>query len=227
MIGEATREHRWRQMRELMDSEGVDALAFTSAAFFQFATNFSTDVRPWERPIICVVARDDSAFVLLNELSLHHWRFRSKAGQLWVSDAAFYAEHPGAALPLVTEWLALLASKLAAVGLSSSRVGFDAPAPSRLKEHLPHLQARDLSSECRRLRLVKHAEELAVVRAAAAIADWTQNRYRENIRPGRLLQELDSSMAALAYAEAAERFPGEELQMSCFTLSGPASAAPH
>lgn len=34
-------------------------------------------------------------------------------------------------------------------------------------------------------------------------------------------------MAALAYSEAARRLPGEELQMSCYTLSGPASAAPH
>ena len=65
------------------------------------------------------------------------------------------------------------------------------------------------------------------MREAASLADWTQAQYRENIRPGRLVQELDAAMAALAYAEAARRFPGEELQMSCFTLSGPASAAPH
>jgi len=34
-------------------------------------------------------------------------------------------------------------------------------------------------------------------------------------------------MAALAFEEAARRFPCEELQLSCNTLSGPASAAPH
>ena len=28
----------------------VDALVFTTADFFQFATNFHTDVQPWERP---------------------------------------------------------------------------------------------------------------------------------------------------------------------------------
>src|ERR1700687_983826 len=57
MLGEGTRGHRWRLMRELMDRENVDALAFTTGAFFQFATNFSTDVRPWERPVVCGVPR--------------------------------------------------------------------------------------------------------------------------------------------------------------------------
>jgi len=34
-------------------------------------------------------------------------------------------------------------------------------------------------------------------------------------------------MAALIYKEAAKRFPGVDMQLSCWTLSGPASAAPH
>jgi len=228
-LGSGTRNHRLSQMHRLMDQEGVDAIAFTTAAYFQYATNFSTDVRPWERPIICVVPRNGSAFVLLNELSMHHWRFRSEAQRLWATDVSFYAEHPRQSgdLPLIHQWLELLAGKLEEAGLAHSRLGFDGPSPGRLNERLPRLQCLDLSAQCRALRFVKHEEELAVMREAAALADWTQERYRENIRPGRLVQELDASMAALAYTEAARRFPGEELQMSCFTLTGPASAAPH
>src|ERR1700735_1211254 len=96
-LGPATRDHRLRLMRDLMDRERVDALAFTTAAFFQFATNFSTDVRPWERPIVCLIPRNGQPFVLLNELSKHHWRFRCESQKLWVGDASFYAEHPTAA----------------------------------------------------------------------------------------------------------------------------------
>jgi hypothetical protein len=36
-LGSATRNHRFGLMREMMDLEGYDALAFTQADFFQFA----------------------------------------------------------------------------------------------------------------------------------------------------------------------------------------------
>ena len=112
-LGTATQRHRLHLMRQLMDQEDVDALAFTTAAYFQFATNFSTDVRPWERPVVCVVPGNGTPFVILNELSLHHWRFGTEAASLWVSDAAFYTEHLGVrepGLPLITQWTALLAT---------------------------------------------------------------------------------------------------------------------
>ena len=50
-LGASTRDYRNKLMLELMDRAGLDALAFTSADFFQFATNFSTDVQVWERPM--------------------------------------------------------------------------------------------------------------------------------------------------------------------------------
>jgi Xaa-Pro aminopeptidase len=230
ILGVGTNRHRLALMWDLMDREGVDALGFTTAPYFQFATNFSTDVRPWERPIVCVIPRSGEPFAVLNQLSLHHWRFRSEAHQLWVRDAFFYAEHPidgSGDLPLIAQWPDVLADQLHKAGLGRSRIGFEGSIPTRLSELLPRMSTRDLTSKCRALRFVKHAEEIAVMREAAALADWTQEMYRQNIRPGRLVQELDATMAALAYSEAARRFPGEDLQMSCYTLSGPASAAPH
>jgi Xaa-Pro aminopeptidase len=229
MLGNPTRDHRRRMMHELMDQEGVDAIAFTTGAFFQFATNFSTDVRPWERPIVCVVPRNGAPFAILNELSMHHWRFRSEASALWVTDVTFYAEHPGhgGRLPLLGEWSEVFAEKTRSAGLAKARIGLDGSLPSEVSGLLPDLTTRDLGKSCRTLRLVKSEEEIVVMRQAAALADWTQARYQENIRPGRLLQELDAAMSALAYTEAARRFPGEDLQMSCLTLAGPASAAPH
>src|SRR3954453_2908369 len=105
-LGNAVRDHRLTMMRALMDREGYDALAFTSADFFQFATNFSTDVQTWERPILCVVPREGGPFAVLCELSTNHWRFGIEAGKLWVTDTEFYAEHSRLAnrIPLVTQW---------------------------------------------------------------------------------------------------------------------------
>jgi Xaa-Pro aminopeptidase len=74
---------------------------------------------------------------------------------------------------------------------------------------------------------VKHDEELAVMREAAALADWAQERYRENIRPGRLVADLDMSVAALMAQEASRRMPGTALAIYAWTLSGPVSASSH
>lgn len=231
-LGTAVRDYRFTLMRDMMDREGYDALAFTQGDFFQFVTNFATDVQVWERPIVCIVPRNGEPFAILNELSTNHWRFTREAQHLWVSDAEFYAEHPrvGARLPVLSQWADMLADKLKAAGLGRARIGADAVTGPLAKAAglLPHLKLEAATAECRRLRWVKHADEIALMREIAALTDWLQDRYRENIRPGRLVQELDMSMAALMAEESARRFPGEALEiLRCWTLSGPASCAPH
>ncbi|WP_342364295.1 Xaa-Pro peptidase family protein [Terrarubrum flagellatum] len=231
-LGSAVRDYRFGLMRELMDREAFDAIAFTQADFFQFATNFQTDVLPWERPIVCVVPRNGEPFAILNELSTNHWRFTREGQRLWVTDASFYAEHPrvGARLPLASQWVDLVAEKLKQRGLHKARIAVDAGGGpfAKLTTALPHLKIETATADCRALRWVKHEDEIALMRGIAGLSDWVQDRYRENIRPGRLVQELDMSMAALMAEESARRFPGEHLEiMRCWTLSGPASCAPH
>ncbi|WNJ91198.1 Xaa-Pro peptidase family protein [Bosea sp. 685] len=231
-LGSAVRDYRFTLMRDLMDREGYDALAFTQGDFFEFATNFHTDVQPWERPILCVLPRNGEPFALLNELSTNHWRFSTEAQHLWVSDVSFYAEHPRLSqrVPLATQWVEVVADKLKSAGLHRSRIGVDAGGGplARVPGLLPHLRLETATGEFRKLRFVKHEDEIALMREIAALSDWVQERYRENIRPGRLVQELDMSMAALMAEESARRFPGENLEiLRCWTLSGPASCAPH
>jgi Xaa-Pro aminopeptidase len=231
-LGSATRQHRLDLMHRLMDREGLDALAFTSADFFQFATNFATDVQTWERPIVCVVPRDGEPFVVLCELSTNHWRYAAEDQRLWVSDASFYAEHPrtSSRIPLASQWSELVAEKLRGAGLAASRIGAEAAGGplGRAVGLLPKAKLEPLLAEFRALRWVKCAEELALMRAIAGLSDWVQERYREAIRPGRMVMEMDMAMAALMAEEGGRRFPGEHLEiMRCWTLSGPASAAPH
>ncbi|WP_424813506.1 M24 family metallopeptidase [Roseococcus sp. YIM B11640] len=231
-LSTAVRDHRHAMMRELMDREGYDALAFTGADFFQFATNFATDVQPWERPIVCIVPRNGEPFVILCELSTNHWRFGIEAQKLWVTDVEFYAEHPRLSnrVPLVTEWPQLVADRLRRAGLAKARIGADAAGGmlARATALLPGVKLEGATAGCRALRWVKHPEELQLLREIAALTDWVQDQYRENIRPGRLVQELDMSMAAKLAEESAVRFPGQHLEiMRCWTLSGPASCAPH
>ena len=231
-LGNATRQHRLYLMRRLMDREGLDALAFTSADFFQFATNFATDVQTWERPVVCVVPREGEPFVVLCELSTNHWRYAARDQRLWVSDAGFYAEHPrtGARLPLAAQWPELVAEKLRGAGLAAARIGAEAAGGplGKAVALLPKARLEPVLAGMRALRWVKCAEELALMREIAALSDWVQDRYREAIRPGRMVMEMDMAMAALMAEEGGRRFPGEHLEiMRCWTLSGPASAAPH
>lgn len=232
LLTKAVWDSRYRKMTALMDTLHVDALIFTSSDFFQFATNFHTDVLPWERPIFAVVPRNGTPFLVMNELSTNHMRFSQEKGKVWITDISYYAEHPKLSqrLPLLGQVPELLAERLAGAGLARSRIAVEGgsamlAAAARL---LPELTLRPATAECRSLRWQKHPEELAVMAAIGSLSDWVQDRYRENIRPGRLVQELDFAMASLFVQEAAERFPGEHFEViRCWTLSGPASASPH
>jgi len=231
-ITTAVRDYRMTMMRQLMDRCRLDALVFTTPDFFQFATNFQLDVWPWERPVFAVVPRDGEPFAVMNELSTNHMRFATERETVWLRDVSYYAEHPRVAqrLALAPQLPELLAARLAARGLGASRIGVDVAHPllGAAQRYLPELVLRPALAEMRAMRWVKHAEELQVMRALGALTDWVQDRYRENIRPGRLTQELDHAMSALMVEEAARRFPGEDFDiLKCWTLAGPASASPH
>jgi Xaa-Pro aminopeptidase len=231
-LTQTTWKYRRDKMQRLMDTLQLDALVFTSADFFQFATNFHTDVQPWERPIFAVFPRNGDPFLVMNELSTNHVRFSIEKAKLWVTDISFYAEHPQVSnrLPLITQIHELLAERLRAAGLARARIGVEGTSAilAAVNRILPELQLRPCTPEMRSLRWQKNDEEIQVMQAAAGLADWLQDRYRENIRPGRLVQELDFAMASLFVQEAAERFPGEHFEViRTWTLSGPASASPH
>ncbi|HET6241330.1 MAG TPA: aminopeptidase P family N-terminal domain-containing protein, partial [Arthrobacter sp.] len=112
-LTQTTCDYRHKKMAALMDTLQVDALIFTSADFFQFATNFPTDVQPWERPILAVVPRDGAPFLIMNELSTNHVRFSIEHGKLWITDISFYAEHPKVSnrLPLIGQLHELVAER--------------------------------------------------------------------------------------------------------------------
>lgn len=231
-LTKAVHDYRLAAMHRLMDRLRVDALVLGSPDFFQYATNFQLDVWPWERPVFVVVPRNGETFAVMNELSTNHMRFATEKGTVWLSDVTYYAEHPRVAnrLALPSQLPEVVAALLATKGLGMSRIAVDVQHPilTGAQRYLPEMTLRPAMAEMRSLRWVKHAEELQIMRDLAALTDWVQDRYRENIRPGRLVQELDHAMAALMVEEAARRFAGEDFEiMKCWTLTGPASASPH
>lgn len=229
-LSKAVFESRMEAMQAMMRREELEALAFTSGDFFQYASNYHLDVQTWERPVALFITRKGDLFALMNELSTHHLMMARERGSIWFEDVTLYDEHlegPNAER-LVINWQGVLGDLLKARGLTAGKIGTESPALfSGLKKSLPDLSFLGLRDELRRLRWVKHPEELDLMRAAADLSDWGQERYRENIRPGRHLQELDYAMMALMFEEGAKRFAGEHLELRGYTLSGPSSASPH
>ena len=226
-----TFDYRRRLMGKMMEADALDALAFLGSDFFQWATNFHVDVQTWERPIAIIVPREGEAFAIMNELSTNHLRLALERGTMWVGEVTIYSEHPrlGHRLPLRSQWAEAVIDLLRQHGLGAGRIGVEsAGGPlARPAALLPDLKLVPCLPQLRELRFVKCGEELQVHRDAGALSDWGQARYLENIWPGRRLQELDFTLAAMICEEAARRFPGENAEIRCMTLSGPASASPH
>ena len=230
-LSPAVQSYRTDLMRAFMETHELDALAFLTPDWFFYATNFILDVAPWERPVIAVVPRTGDPFMVLNELSTNHLGFSRERGSLWVDDVTLYSEHPRLTnrLHLTPQVPELFAERLRGAGLGRGRIGVDAGTePLRLAaQRLGTVTIVPLERELRELRLVKHAEELELIRRAGSLSDWGQERYREGIRPGRVVQEMDFAIAAEMAGEAARRHAGEQVEIRTSTLSGPASASPH
>jgi Xaa-Pro aminopeptidase len=217
-------------MRELMDREGVQSLWFCVPDHIFYASNFELDVLTWERPVIFVVPRDGEPFAVLHELSRNHVAFARERGTLWVEDVTFYSELPDKpGVPFMGELPSLVSRVLADHGLASGRVGVDTTSDLHvdLRERLPDVTQVPVGRALRALRYVLTAEELELARLAAGLTDWGQARYREEIRVGRMVEELDWSVGAQIMEEAGNRFPGEAVRLRLLALSGAESAAPH
>lgn len=231
-LSNAVRDHRRAALNRVMDEQRLDALVLANPDWFEFAANHAIAVQGWERPYALVITRGGKSAALLHDLSAAKVRIAQQRGRLWVDELVFYSEVPQVAggRPLLSKWSETFADLLTQLGLSRGRLGADSMSGSlsKLAALLPALTLAPAGMRLREARWVKHAGEIAVMREGARISDWAIACYREEIRPGRLTQEMDYAIAAKTCAEAATRFPGEDFQILRFmTLSGASAAAAH
>ncbi|MBI3512678.1 MAG: aminopeptidase P family protein [Proteobacteria bacterium] len=208
----------------------LDALLLASADFFEFATNHGVTVQAWERPFALVLTRAGAAVAVMPEISANKLAAERQRGALWLDRTVHYVERPLAGRASTEDFPAALADLLRELGLTRARIGIDGAAGpvARALALRPEATTVAVVADLRTVRLVKHAEEIAAFRQAAALADWALARYRAELRPGRLTQEVDHLIAAATMVEAAARVPDEDFQILKFmTLSGPAGASPH
>lgn len=224
-------EDRHRSIRRFCEREGYEAFIVLTGDNFYYLTGFFLDVAPWERPVACVIPRRGKPFLVMNELSTNHVRMASERGSLGVEDVRFWKEHPSSTHRTYTrpQWNDLLAAVLKERGIYGGTLACDSgyASLSRLHESLPRL---DLAVEAQLLiemRTVKNEWELDLVRRGAELSDFGQQVFREMVKPGRLITEVDASTLREMVVRGAEMFPGARLECRVFSLTGPDSASPH
>jgi Xaa-Pro aminopeptidase len=226
----AVKERRRRQFDDLMARHDLAAVVISSSEFFQFYSNLAISTFYWERPFALVVPRQGTAFALVNAVAENGVRLQLKKGIPWVEDFSFYSEVPQvrAGAPLTGEFAKALAETMTRRGLDGANIGYDTRtgAIASLAGMLPDATLRDVASELRELRWVKHASEIQIMQKGASLGDWAMQLMRGELRPGRLLQELDQTVGARLMEEAARQVPGHNFLIAkIITLSGPASAS--
>ena len=215
-----------------MRAHQCDALAFTGADWFEWSSNHAISALSWERPFLLVVTLDGNSFALVSELSRNAVEAERSRGTLWADSVTIYTEsHDTTRHPwIATQWREMVADALHSAGLSRARIGVDA-IPDWLNggsAALPELRVSKIGNGLRSLRWVKHPEEIETMRRCASLSDWAMGVYREELRPGRLLAEVDFLVSARLAAEAARRHPGENFVVGkLVTHSGAAAACPH
>ena len=222
-------EDRHRLIREYLAEEGLEALIVSEPNNFYMLSGFHLDVEPWERPVALVIPREAEPFLVMNELSTNHLRMAEERGTLFIRDYGIYLEHPRSFPRTYTRdyWAHLLADKLRARGIKRGRFGVEGSGPAALKAVMPDVEFVNVWPRLIRMREDKYPEELDIMRKCAELTDWAQDRYMELVKPGELVAAFDLRIAALMAEEAARRYPDARFEAKVFSLSGPASAAPH
>jgi Xaa-Pro aminopeptidase len=220
---------RAKRIRDYLGERDLQALVVTTPDNFYMVSGFHLDVAPWERPVAAVIPRTGEPFLVMNELSTNHLKMAEERGSLYITERAIYVEHPRARSRTYdrNQWAELLALKLRERGVERGKLAVEGHGPTALRAAVPAFEFVDTTRYLVDLRMVKYPEELEIMRKCAALTDFGMDRYVELVKPGEVVTVLDLKVAALVAAEGAKKYPEDRLEVRVFTLSGPASAAPH
>ena len=225
---EGTRRHT--EIREALARDELDALVILAPENFYYATNFLLDVDTWERPVAAIIPQEDPELVL-NELSTTYLELAAGRGICWITDADIYAEHPqlGRRGYLIMEWDRLLADVLTGMGLDRGQIGLDRQALLHpgVVSRLPRAQLCPADGLLASMRMIKSAEELALMQICGTATDWAQEHFRSLIKSGERIKSVCLEVARLLGNHLIEQQPESEIRVMVEGSTGIASASPH
>lgn len=218
---------RVTRLRQYLREHDVEGAVILDALNFAYLTGFHLDVDTWERPVALIVPAAGPAVAIVNELSSHAWELAREEGLVVADQVIVYREHSQVPKlePTLAEWTELVGRTAGNLGITRG-VGSDRPDTA---ERLVRVATKmtDLEPFVREMRRVKSRAELEIFRQSGVITDWAQERYRELLRPGRYIQEVDHEVATLLEIRAAKEFPKSHLKLLVISFAGPDTAYPH
>jgi Xaa-Pro aminopeptidase/Xaa-Pro dipeptidase len=228
-------EKRADRIRKYLGEKDLKALAVLETLNTIYVSGFQLDVDPWERPVLTVIPLEAEPFMILNELSINHYRYGLEKQAHWIKDVRYYDEHPRmTGRRYYTREIDLLLSEtLEEKGITKGRIGVDSSrsiVEKWVKPHLPDLQVTDENKLLREMRVVKDEYELDLMRKAAELTNWGQEKMKEAIKVGKTHVGIGHEVAYALALEAAKRYPADyslEIGTTGFTGTGPEGAGPH
>ncbi|MDF2759266.1 MAG: hypothetical protein K0S99_1898 [Thermomicrobiales bacterium] len=203
-------DRRVAATRVAMDGLALDAVIATSYPASYYLSG--APIHCFGRPMATLVSRQGEAAMMASIIEKGH-----VAAQSWIEDVRHYWDYNVTPVftnpqPPLQSMVELLASTIEERGLSQARIGIeDATLPlahlAAFRSVLANVEFVEASDMLDRLRLVLSAEELALTRAADAIADVGQERLIELITPGATARDLVDQVRAAMLDAILERHP--------------------
>lgn len=203
-------DRRIAAARRAMEQQGLDAVLATSYVASYYLSG--TPIHCFGRPMATLIPLQGEPVMVTSIIEQGHI-----SAQSWMTDLRCYWDYnttPDFAEPQppLQSMAQLLAGALADRGLSRGRIGIeDAELPiahlAALQAAAPAVEFIAASDLLDRLRLVLSAEELALTRAADAIADIGQERLISLLAPGAAARDLVDDVRATMIDAILSRHP--------------------
>jgi len=177
------------------------------------------------RPMVTVIPLDQEPFMIQDSIYTNTVKYQLEHGRGWIRDIRPYLEHVKLTNRTYTQNQIdiLLCETLREKGITKGRVGVDASMGTLAKwlgPHLPDLQCVDSSLLLREMRLVKCKEELDLIRKAGELSDKAMETYKNAVKVGKTLIELETETAYKISVNAAEKYPEYLIKITLGHLQG-------
>jgi len=203
-------ERRWEKLRGEMEKAGIDCAIATSYAASYYLSG--APIHPFGRPMATLVPKEGPPAIIQSIIEKEHTQAQS-----CIEDIITYydfniepvLENPQ---PPPNSMLELTRLALADWHLDQGRIGVEGghiPLAhfEGLRDLLPEATFIDVTDMLDRLRLVLSEEELALIRAADAVADVGQGRLIEILEPGKSAYELTNDVRQVMMDETLTKHP--------------------
>lgn len=210
IFSRAEMDRRHEAARRAMSAQGLDAVVATSYAASYYLSG--APIHCFGRPMATLLPLDGNPAMVTSIIEREHVAAQSHIDDVrcyWDYNTTPEFTHPQPPLASMVE---LLAGAITERGLTRGRIGIeDAKLPlahvQAMQAAMPDVELVPASDALDRLRVALSAEELALTRAADAIADIGQERLIEQIRPGASARELVDDVRATMIDAILQRHP--------------------